>query len=186
MRPGLAAEPTRLNYSDFCALPDDGRRYEILDGNLYMSPSPQTSHQRVLRQLGYCLHAHVEKHELGEVFLAPYDVVLGDNDIVEPDIIFVGHANREIIQKENIRGIPDLVVEILSPTRPTFDTLDKRNVYARCGVPYYWLVDPQHQRLTELQLAEKAYNVLAELTGPAVFQPRLFPGLDIDLARVWA
>ena len=181
----LVAEPIRLTYEDFLALPDDGKRYEILDGDLYMSPSPRTLHQRLLLRLAIILGEHVRCKGLGEVFIAPFDVVLGDNDIVEPDIVFVSEANRSIITEENIRGVPDLLVEVLSPTRPQYDLKNKRAVYARCGVPFYWIVDPEGRRLTELQLLDRAYAIVGELAGKPTFEPRLFPGLGIDLERLW-
>ena len=151
-----------------------------------MSPSPRTVHQRILLRLGKVLSEHVEGKRLGEVFVAPFDVILSDNDIVEPDLIFVAEANRSIVTEENIRGVPDLLIEILSPTRPELDTRDKRAIYARCGVPFYWIVDPHGKRLTELQLIETAYAVAAELAHPDTFKPRLFPDLTIPLERIWA
>lgn len=186
MHDRLVAEPIRLNYHDFCALPDDGKRYEILDGDLYMSPSPRTVHQRVLVRLGRLLSDHVDGKRLGEVFFAPFDVILSDNDIVEPDLIFVTDANRSIITEDNIRGAPDLLIEVLSRTRPELDTRDKRAIYARCGVPFYWIVDPHKRRVVELQLVEKAYATVAELSEKDTFKPRLFPELTIPLQRIWA
>ena len=186
MHDRLVAEPIRLNYQDFCALPDDGKRYEILDGDLLMSPSPREIHQRVLGRLFRILSGHAEKAGLGVVYIAPFDVILSENDIVEPDLIFVAETNRSIVTDENIRGVPDLLVEVLSSTRPELDTRDKRAVYARCSVPFYWIVDPENKHLTELQLVEKAYAVVSELTNKDSFQPRLFTGLTINLERIWS
>jgi len=182
----LVAEAIRLNYQDFRALPDDGKRYEILDGDLYMSPSPRTVHQRVVLRLGRILADHVERTNLGEVLLAPLDVVLSDNDIVEPDLIFISRTGHSIVTETNVQGVPDLLVEVLSASRPELDTRDKRNLYQRCGVPYYWLVDGENGRLTELQLAGEAYVVVADRAGNEIFRPRLFPGLTIHLDHVWA
>ncbi len=180
------AERTRLTYEDFCALPDDGKRYEILDGDLYMSPSPRTLHQRATGLLYRILSEHVETHGLGEVFIAPFDVVLSKNDIVEPDVIFVSTARRPIITDDNIRGVPDLLVEVVSPTRPAMDTRDKRHVYERCRVPFYWIVDPDERRVTELRLTGDHYETASEPRGSDSFTPQLFPDLTIELERLWA
>ena len=185
MNKPLVAEPIRLNYQDFCAMPDDGRRYEILDGDLYMSPSPSTSHQRVLLNLATLLREHVRRHDLGSVFIAPLDVILSEHDIVEPDLIFVSRERASIITEKNIQGSPDLLVEIVSPSSVERDTRDKRNIYARCGVPFYWMVDTQQRSMIELQLVEGAYAVTTELTGDSIFVPRLFPKLRIDLPSLW-
>ncbi len=181
----LEPEPIKLTYADFAALPEDGKRYEILDGDLYVSPSPQTDHQRVIARFFRLLSNHVDRHELGEVFIAPYDVLLGEHDIVEPDIIFVSKAKLGIVKKEHIEGIPDLLIEIVSPSRPEYDLRDKRNQYARCGVPWYWIVNPQERWVKELQLSGAAYQETAHCAGDDVFEPKLFPGLRIELSRIW-
>jgi Uma2 family endonuclease len=123
---------------------------------------------------------------LGEVYIAPFDVILSESDIVEPDVIFVSNARRAIITEDNIRGVPDLLVEVVSPTRPAMDTRDKRNVYQRCGVPFYWIVDPDQRRVTELKLTGDHYETASEPQGTASFTPQLFPDLIIAIERLWA
>jgi len=181
----LVPQPIRLTYDDFCALPDDGRRYEILDGDLYMSPAPVTLHQIAVGKLYRKLGDFVEDCRLGIVFVAPYDVILGKHDVVEPDLVFVSTARRSIITSKNIQGAPDLLIEVLSPSTADRDTRDKRNIYARCGVPFYWIVDPDRRSVLELQLVGSAYAPVAELTSPATFKPTLFPGLAIELESLW-
>jgi Uma2 family endonuclease len=185
MHDRLVAEPIRLTYEDFCALPDDGRRYEILDGDLYMSPSPATLHQRVVGNLYAILREHVRRHGLGEVFIAPYDVVLGTHDIVEPDVIFVSRARAAIVTEKNIQGPPDLLIEVVSPSTAERDTRDKRNLYARCGVDHYWLVDPESRSVLELKRLEAAYATVSRTEAGQVFRPGLFPGLEVAPAALW-
>lgn len=185
MHDHLIAEPIRLTYEDYCALPDDGRRYEILDGDLYMSPSPITLHQLVVGNTYHVLRHHVDRHALGKVFIAPYDVVLGKHDVVEPDVIFVSKAHKSIITRKNIRGAPDLLVEVLSPSTAERDTRDKRNIYARCGVKWYWIVDPDAESILELKRVRNAYAKVSITKGDSVFRPALFPGLEINLASLW-
>src|SRR5262245_1109998 len=179
------APTTRLGYKEFCELPDDGQRYEILDGALFVSPSPQTKHQRVLFRLARILGDHVEKHDLGEVFIAPYDVLLGEHDIVEPDLIFVSKQRAQVVTDLHIRGVPDLLIEVLSPLRPQYDTEKKRARYAALGVPWYWIVDPQQRRLIELELSEGNYLITSECSGQDRFTSKLLSTFTLDLGRLW-
>ena len=185
MHTTLVPEPIKLTYQDYCALPDDGRRYEILDGDLYMSPSPESLHQSIVLNLAANLRSHVKAHGLGKVFVAPLDVLLSEHNIVEPDLIYVSRARRSIITQKNIQGAPDLLVEVLSPSNSERDLRDKRNIYARCGVRFYWLIDPQARSITELELVEGAYAVVAVTSGSSNLSPKLFPGLQISLEELW-
>lgn len=185
MHDRLVAEPIKLTYEDFCALPDDGRRYEILDGDLYMSPSPEIPHQDVVGNLYAILRDHVRARKLGRVFVAPLGVLLDEHDIVEPDIIFVSAAKRGIISRKDIQGAPDLLIEVLSPSSGERDLRDKRSLYARCGVDWYWIIDPEKQTVLELRLVESAYAVVSETNDPGPFCPELFPGLRIELPELW-
>ena len=150
-----------------------------------MSPSPKTAHQTVVLNLAATLRDYVRSHSLGRVFVAPFDVILTDNDIVEPDVVYVSNERSSIITEDNIRGVPDLLVEVLSPSNIVRDTRDKRNLYARCSVPYYWIVDPAERSVTELKLVERAYGVLSDARDEAAFSPELFPSLKLPLSMLW-
>jgi Uma2 family endonuclease len=182
----LKPEPIKLTYTDFCDLPDDGRRYEILDGDLYMSPSPGESHQRTVLNLATLLKSHVERLRLGRVYVAPFDILLSEFNVVEPDLIYVSTPKLSIITDKNIQGAPDLLIEVVSPWSVNRDNVRKRNVYARCGVPFYWLVDPQARTVTELELIGDAYAVLSVVTAQETFKPKLFPDLAITQDQLWA
>lgn len=185
MHTTLIPEPIKLTYQDYCALPDDGRRYEILDGDLYMSPAPFVFHQRLVLRLATVLKTHVEAQDLGEVFIPPIDVILSKHNVVQPDVVFVSQSRREIVGEKNINGAPDLLVEVLSSSSVERDTRDKRNIYARCGVDHYWLIDPDETRIVELKKVDKAYAQIAEVAGRGQWRPQLFPNLIIDLAKLW-
>ena len=137
---------TKLTYEDYRKTPDD-ERWELLNGELIMPPSPTIAHQRVSRRLERRLDTFVEERGLGEVFYAPCDVVLSDVNVVQPDLLFVSTEQAHIITRENIRGAPDLVVEILSPSTASRDWRDKLDLYAEHGVKEYWVVDPDAQRV---------------------------------------
>lgn len=131
-----------LTYEDYRTAPAD-KRYELLDGDLIMVPSPNLAHQKVQSRLGRRLSQFIEENALGEFFFAPCDVVLADTDVVQPDLLFVSRDRAHLLSGgENVRGAPDLVVEILSPATAERDRGYKRDLYGRHGVAEYWLVDP--------------------------------------------
>ena len=132
----------RFTYEDYRATPAD-KRYELLDGDLIMVPAPNLKHQRVQFRLGQKLGQFTLDHELGEFFYAPCDVALSDTDVVQPDLLFVSRERDHLLSGgENVRGAPDLVVEIQSPATADRDRGYKRELYGRHGVMEYWLVDP--------------------------------------------
>jgi Uma2 family endonuclease len=182
----LRPQPVVLTYDDLRATPDDGNRYEILDGELHMTPAPSTTHQRISRNLEFVLHAHVAQLALGEVLDAPVDVILDRSTVVQPDLVFVASARLSIITERGIEGAPDLVVEILSPGTEQRDRGFKQQLYGRYGVMHYWRVDPSARSLTELVLNGDSYSVRAtHLAGPGPITCALFPELRIDLAQVF-
>lgn len=174
-----------LTYDDYLHLPDDGRRYEILEGVLYVTPSPQTAHQVVLRNLGFFLLEFLRRNNLGELLYAPMDVVLSRTNVCQPDLLYISRERLHIMEERNISGAPDLVVEILSPTTASQDRVLKAQVYARYGVDFYWLVDPEARTLEEYRREGETFTLLGTLAGEEVFRPALFPGLGIPLHEVW-
>ncbi|MBC7347002.1 MAG: Uma2 family endonuclease [Clostridia bacterium] len=174
-----------LTYEDYCALPNDGRRYEVLEGVLCVTPSPSTRHQRISRRLELILALHVEENHLGEVFYAPMDVVLSPHNVVQPDLIFIGRERNHLITDKNIAGPPDLVVEILSPASAETDRRLKAQLYARYGVDHYWLVDPDAETLEEYCREGDVFVHIGTYQGLVTFVPRCFSALSLDLARVW-
>lgn len=135
-----------LTYEDYCRMPS-GNRYELVEGDIRMTPSPSVFHQRISRRIEKVLLEWVERHELGEVLHAPIDVVLSEHNVVQPDILYVARERLGIIKEANIQGAPDLVVEILSPSDAEWDRVTKRRVYARFGVREFWIVDPEGRNI---------------------------------------
>jgi len=175
-----------VTYDEYAQMPDDGRRYEVLEGMLHMmTPSPTTRHQRVSGNLYFILRDHVAKHDLGEIFDAPLDVVLSSTNVLQPDLIYVSRARAEIVTEKNIAGVPDLVVEIISPETASMDRVTKAQIYARAGVPCYWVVDPDRRTIEEFRLERGIYMPVRQWEGEARFAPELFPGLEIELSRVF-
>jgi Uma2 family endonuclease len=174
-----------LTYEDYCGLPDDGRRYEILEGELTVTPSPSRSHQEFAANLLVVLKPFVTARGLGQVFIAPFDVILERTSVVVPDLLFVGRERLEIVTERGVEGAPDLIVEILSPGTARRDRREKAQLYARHGVRHYWLADPDARALETLELDGGRYRETARLTGDARFTSMLFPGLEISLSSLW-
>jgi Uma2 family endonuclease len=157
----------RWTYADYAALPDDGNRYEIIAGVLYMTPAPGTGHQSVSARLVTFLVTHVEFAGLGRVFAAPVDVELAPDTVVQPDIVVILSANLDRITPSRIIGAPDLVVEILSPGTAGYDRREKQDAYARAGVGEYWIVDPGAQTVELLTLDQGRYRSHGVFRGQA-------------------
>jgi Uma2 family endonuclease len=175
-----------LTWRDLWRTPDDGKRYEIIDGVLYVSPAPVPQHQRVLRELFRVLDRHVRRHRLGEVFFAPIGIVLEIPSAVQPDLVFIAACQGEIVKEKAVFGAPELVVEVLSPSTERRDRSLKPRTYERCGVAHYWVVDPRRQRLQAWRSEGGRYMLEAELEGDVRFRPSLFPRMTVRLADVWA
>lgn len=182
------ARQSKFTYEDYLLFPDDRQRHELIDGDHYVTPSPTTKHQRISLKLSTTLTNFLRRSPLGEVFAAPYDVVLSDLDVVQPDLLFIAKAHASLVTDKNIRGAPDLVIEILSETTRKTDELVKRKLYERYGVSEYWIVDPELETVKVCRLTDQGYGRIAELTreaGDALSTP-LLPGLQIPLIDIFA
>ncbi|MBX3057383.1 MAG: Uma2 family endonuclease [Anaerolineae bacterium] len=145
-------------YADWLRLPADGFKYEVIDGELYMSPPPSVSHQHTTSDLLTRMRIHALNHQLGQVYASPIAVRLPVQDVpVQPDIVYVSTQNLSIIGEEEISGTPDLVVEVLSPSNWMYDRGKKQEVYRQAGVPEYWLVDYRKKTVEVLVLEEGDY-----------------------------
>ncbi len=154
-------------YADYAALPNDGNRYEIIAGVLYMTPSPGTGHQITSNIIATLLTIHVQFAGYGKVLTALVDVELAPDTVVQPDIVVVLSANLDRITPSRIIGAPDLVVEILSPGTAGYDRREKQDAYTRAGVGEYWIVDPGAQTVELLTLDQGGYRSQGVFRGQA-------------------
>ena len=177
--------PSTWTVEEYELLPDDGIRYEILEGELAMTPAPTTEHQRISRRLQFILYGALEQTGRAEVFNAPFDVQLDDASLVQPDLVVILEEHRDLLTERRLVGPPDVVVEILSISTARHDKTTKMRLYARFGVPSYWLVDPEQKRLLEYVLDEGSYRLSAVVEQEDSFCPRSFPGLEIPLTEVF-
>jgi Uma2 family endonuclease len=171
-------------YEDYCVLPQDLNRHEIIEGDHIVTPSPGTRHQIILGSLLYFLESHVRTYELGTVLAAPMDVLLAPTSVVQPDLLFIRKERDSIITEPNIEGPPDLVVEILSPSTAAIDRDGKMALYAKYAVPHYWIVDSIRLTLETYELEATHYSLVAQFGKDEIARSSLFPGLEIPMAEL--
>ena len=170
---------------DYQQMPDGPPYFQVIEGDLVMSPSPNLFHQNVAGRLYSLILQFLEKQPLGEVFIAPFDVFLSDTNVYQPDVVFVSRANRSRITEHGIEGAPDLVVEILSPTTARYDKGSKRKTYARTGVKELWLVDAETRTIEVFHLAKDAETPVATYGAEDSMTTPLLAGLKLELAAVF-
>lgn len=178
----------KFTYEDYLAIPDDGRRHEIIDGDHYVTPAPLTKHQRILINLVGMFHDTLKVDPVGKILVAPCDVVLSNLDVVQPDLLFISATRSSIITERNIQGAPDLAIEILSEGSRRTDELVKKKLYEHFGVQEYWIVDPELETLKVQRLVNGKYVRTGELSieSPEVLTTSLLPSLRINLSEIFA
>ena len=179
-------QPVKFTYEDYRTAPAD-KRYELLGGDLVMVPAPNLKHQDVQSRLGRRLAQFIEERALGKFFFAPCDVVLADTDVVQPDLLFVSRERDHLLSNgDNVRGAPDLVVEILSAATAERDRGDKRALYARHGVAEYWLVDPAAETVWIHRPDAGALTVAHTFGREQTLRSPLLAGFELDLDDIFA
>lgn len=181
----LQTSATLINRHDYEEMPQGPPYYQVIEGDLVMSPSPTTFHQHIIVNLAVIFRRFLEKKSLGEIFIAPLDVFLDEVNIYQPDVIFVSSQRRSIITAKGIEGAPDLVVEILSPSTAKLDKGSKRKIYARHGVRELWLVDPETQSIQVYLLTRHPETPSATHAKNASFESSILPGLKFKTSAIF-
>ena len=178
----------KLTYDDFVLFPDDGKRHELIDGEHYVTAAPNIRHQQILLELAFLIRRWLEDHRVGRVFMAPLDIVLSTFDVVEPDLLYLSHERAaEVLTAQHLRGAPELVVEIGSPSTRQRDETTKRRLYERTGVSEYWFVDPELDVVRVYRREGDRFTRPIELSleaGDTLTTP-LLPGLELPLNRIF-
>ncbi len=174
----------RVSYADLQRIPEDGNRYELYDGELYVVPSPLPRHQRISKRLFLALF-ELTRQKGGEVFYAPFDIVLSEYNVVQPDLIYFGpESARRIRPREHVRFPPDMAIEVLSPSTARNDRGRKRDLMATHGVPEYWIVDPDSHHIELSVLREGRYGTPQIVSGGRCVSATV-AGLEIDLVELF-
>lgn len=157
--------PPRTIMEVFQMLPE-GTLAELINGTIYMSPAPNPFHQRTILNLSLALSSYVKKNRIGEIFISPCDVYLDNNsNAVQPDIIYISSEKNGIVEKSGILGIPDMLIEVLSPGNSNHDTVTKKALYEKFGVQEYWMVNPDTKETTGYSLKDNEYISLGQFIG---------------------
>ena len=184
-----AASPAlKLTYDDFVSFPDDGKRHELIAGEHYVTPSPNTQHQRIVGSLHLLIASWLETRPVGQVFLAPYDVVLSEFDVVEPDLVYLSNERAaQVLTPLHANGVPEIVIEIASKGTRKRDETVKRRLYERMGVSEYWVVDPEIDAVRVYRRDGDRFARLVELSRESndILMTVLLPGLELPLSRVF-
>ena len=175
----------RLTYQDYFDLPESDDRYELIDGELYIVPAPVPEHQDFLGELYVVIRAFVRENRLGRVFFAPLDVVLSEDDVLQPDLIFVSSERPHVITNRNVMGAPDLVVEVLSPSTAQRDKTLKRKMYAKFGVREYWIADIVGRTIEVNVSSGDKFEVMGVYGEGDTFESPLLPGLEVNVSGVF-
>ena len=174
----------RLTSTDLQDMPDDGKRYELLEGELVVSPAPTRKHQKVAwRVVTFLDRAEVAGFGVG--YAAPFEVYFDEYDAAQPDVFFVRADRLDIIKEDRIEGAPDLVVEILSPSTRRRDLRVKLQLYARFGVPFYWIMDTEAITVQPYELTPQGYAVQPLLYADDTLSCVLFPGITIRVGNLF-
>jgi Uma2 family endonuclease len=179
----------KLTYEDYLQFPDDGKRHELIDGEHYVTPSPNVRHQAISGRLYLSIGGWLEEHPVGKVFYAPLDIIFTRHDVVEPDLMYMSNERAQAIAGGQwVTGAPELLIEIGSPGTRKRDETIKRRLYERSGVVEYWVVDPGLDVVRVYRSRDGKYDRPIELSAEAgdALTTALLPGLEIPLARVFA
>ena len=183
------ADPgVKLTYDDFVLFPDDGKRHELIDGEHYVTPSPNMRHQDVLSDLFGFIWVYLQAHPIGRVYLPRLDVVLSQFDVVEPDLLYISNETAaRVSTPQNVRGAPDLVAEIASPSTRKRDATIKLQLYERSGVSEYWIVDPDKNVVRIYRREGGRFKPAIELRRDEsnVLKTPLLPGYELSLTRLF-
>ncbi len=171
---------TRLDYGDYCAIPTDGKRYELVDGEVHVTPAPSPLHQAVVGNLFVILREHFRPP--ARVFISPIDVILTPHDVVQPDLVVV--ANPSQVSARGIEGAPLLVIEVVSPATMVYDRTTKAQRYAALGISHYWIVDPQTRQIECYRREGSTYHLVVSVGPQDTLVHTDFPGLQIPVSQL--
>ena len=181
----LTPTEEKKTYADYAAL-EEGAPYQLIDGELVLSPAPTVLHQLVIWRLGTRLFNYVEEHDLGLVVGSPIDVYFSDTETYQPDLVFISHKRRDRITEPYIKGAPDLVVEVLSPSTGYYDLTQKRRTYENAGVKEYWIIDPKEKTVDLFFNLNGTFEKLAHAYQQGEVSSRLLNGFSVSLHTLFS
>lgn len=180
-----SSDQVKFTYDDYRQLPDDGKRYEIIDGELYMSTSPTSHHQFIADNFLVVIAVYLKTNPVGKVVSAPLEVYFSKTNLAHPDVMFISKNRQDIIKLTQIKGAPDLVIEVLSPGTEKIDRTVKLKMYAQFGVKEYWMAREKTATVEIYRRRGEELVLVARLGKSDVLISPLLPGLEIPLAEIF-
>lgn len=180
----LVTEKAKLTYQDYAKLPENAP-YQLIDGELVMSPAPSLYHQKISKRILIKLDLFTTKNNLGEVYDAPVDILLGETETFQPDLVFVSEKNKSILKEDKIEGSPDLIIEILSPSTAYYDLKHKKNIYELTGVKEYWIVDPMEKTVEVFWNENGKYSLIGNYMKSDLCKSKLLDGFEISGSEIF-
>lgn len=181
----MSVAAKKLSWDDIKDWPESAGRTEIVDGELVLSPTPATRHQRICTELGVKIVSFNHSRDLGVVFTSPMHAILAKHVHFEPDLCLVLNENRHLIRENYIDGAPDLVIEVISELNRTHDTVVKFQAYAAHGVREYWLVDPREDEISTWGLEGRRFTLLGRASRGSLVEARILAGIGIDPGEIF-
>ncbi len=173
---------TRMTAAEFLTLPETNQPTQLLNGEFIVSPAPVPRHQRSSRQVEYLIEALKPN---GEVFHAPIDLYLDEDNIPQPDVVWIAENSRCIVEKKYLQGPPELVVEVFSPSTELKDRKDKFNLYQRFAIPEYWMVDPELEFIEGYVLENGLYKRLGVFEPGESFISPVLGGKTVEVSKIF-
>jgi Uma2 family endonuclease len=174
-----------LTVENYKLLPETGPRYQLIQGDLYMAPAPNRFHQEISRNLQFELHSYLKRNPIGKLFNAPFDVYLDEINVFQPDIIIVLNERLGILTEAGAEGVPNLVIEILSPKTRRLDLVNKKQEYARAGVKELWIIDPEPRTIMIHQFAFDGVEEIRQVDEEGTLSTELLPGFSLAVAMLF-
>lgn len=181
----MKVTPKLVTYDDYVALPDDGQRYEIVNGELFVTPATSIRHQEIITKLLVLVGSYVSKHRLGVLLTAPTDVVLSMIDTVQPDVLFVSESRLKLVATNNVVAIPDLIIEVVSPSSAQRDRGEKWKLYQKYELPEHWVVDPDSKTIDFFSYFDNHLNLVETLGSGQQLRSCQIEGLVINVSEVF-
>ena len=179
-------QQVRLTYQDYLNLPESAERCELIDGEYYIMSGPSEEHQDAVGNIYSELRIFVRRDRLGKVLIAPFDVILSPHDVFQPDVMFVSNERLHLRTGDDIRGAPDLVVEVLSPSTAHQDRVVKRERYAMFGVQEYWIVDTESMSVEVMSARDGVLENVGIYREGEKMRSSLLSGFQMDVSSIFA
>jgi len=174
----------KYTYKDYAKLPE-GAPYQLIGGELIMTPAPTPYHQYISGNIYSVLKQFVERNNLGQVYYSPIDVYFEETETYQPNIIFISKERLNIISETKIEGAPDLVIEILSPATAYYDLKKKFKIYEKHGVKEYWIVDPEEKSIEIYINKEQKFILVENKSKIGTIKSQLLKDFQIDLEKIF-